>query len=156
MKLYNVQVQLLGSVAVVTLCGGERTAAVPPIVPLQNVTNGGAASGRRLDRALDALPPWVCSLVLDLDGVGDRYPVAALTAVREWAEARLVYVVTLGADPTSAHLPDLRSFVPSATRDGRTGSAVMARHALALRALERQAAGIRRARKDVHPCRDGP
>ncbi|MFE2018926.1 hypothetical protein ACFW9O_12910 [Streptomyces sp. NPDC059499] len=158
MNPYSVQAQLLGPVAVVTLCGCARRILAAQCTAFEEADHLRACL-QRLDHALDALPPQVRGLVLDLDGMREPCPVTTLHAVRDWAEARSVDVVVLdgapappgagspGAGPSHAS--------PTGTRGEPGTSAEALLRTIRLRTLARRAAGIRQARREGHPCGGG-
>ncbi|MFJ8214971.1 hypothetical protein [Streptomyces sp. NPDC096033] len=145
MRSYTVQVHLYGSVAVVTLCAGPGRV-------------GGARSVEGLLRVLAGLGAGVGSLVLDLDCAPFPAPAQALATVHAWAAGQEVAVVTLA--PAEGPYGECRPGVPVLRMGLAAGGAWgdeaapvrrLRRH-VAGRALVHQAAGIRQARHQAHPC----
>ncbi|MER5277021.1 hypothetical protein ABT025_14835 [Streptomyces sp. NPDC002809] len=155
MKPYNVHVQFLGSVAVVTLCQDGAGAPAPENTPPADVDDARAVCRGQLNRALETLPPWTGSVVLDTDRVGVPYPEDALALVQRWALARRIHLVTLSLDETGCpRSGPPRSAVAGVGR-GPSGPAGAFRRTLAFRALVQRAYGIRLARRQPPPLEGG-
>ncbi|MEU9205950.1 hypothetical protein [Streptomyces sp. NPDC048332] len=146
MKPYNVHVQFLGSVAVITLCQDRAAFCAAESSPLDDVNARTACRGR-LNRALETLPPWTGSVVLDTDRVGVPYPEDALALVQSWALARRIHLVTLSLDEAGRPRSGPPRSAPAGGGRGPSGPAGSFRRTLAFRALEQRACGIRRARR---------
>lgn len=128
MKPYTTQVQVLGSLAILTLCPDGHVLS---------------EAGRRepLDHVLGLIPAFLDSLVLDTCHLPGSDMTAVVEVVHDWALDRRVAVVTLGkvgpallaARSRNAEAADLQRSVDS-------------------RVLVQRARGISRARELDSPC----
>ncbi|MEV7618421.1 hypothetical protein [Streptomyces sp. NPDC089799] len=155
MRSYTAQVHLYGSVAVVTLCA--RRAGADVTVCLAGLV-----------RVLSGIGADVNALVLDLDCAPSPAPGDALASIDSWAAEREITVVAFSpsSNPMGTRPPGtLRPGAPAVraapagpagggTRGppGDEAAPARLRRDLGVRALVHQAAGIRQARHQAHPC----